>query len=276
MKYLKKLGLREVFIGLLIAGLSITVVKYFSRQAGVWRTIRVEVTGNDWTIDSYGTSRPPFWLSEKIKKGDVELGVDGSKIAEIVRVENYERGDERADVYLTVKVKTELNQKLQRYIYKGRAIEVGSPIELRLSRALVAGQVIDEQIPEEGYKTKEVIIKGRWHSQEPWRINQVQIGDKMVDRGSNQAVAEILSVWTEAATQKATINLASDNQIKVSSSPRWVDGMITARLVLEEHDNRWYFGGHQKVKVGRYIWLYLPEVDLPYMEIEAVDEVVEK
>lgn len=272
MKLFKNFGLREAFIVLLIAGLSVGLVKFFSRQAGVWRTIRVEVAGASWAQGGSPIS-PPFWLSENIKVGEVELGVDGTKIAEITKIENFERGDEKADIYLIVKVKTELNKKMNRHIFKGRAIEVGSLIEFRFKQALVGGQIIDDQVPENGYEQKEVIIKGRWQSQEPWRVNQVKIGDKMIDRGTGKVVAEILSVWPEPASQRTTVKVASADQLLVSSSPRWVDGVLRIRLLLEKHDDRWYFGGHQKVKVGRHLWLYLPEVDIPYMEIEAVDEV---
>lgn len=273
MRLVKNFGLREAFIGLLIAGLSISTVKYFVREAGVWQTIKVEVVGNDWTVKYYEQAKPPFWLSEKIKAGDSEKGVDGSKIAEVVRVENYEKVNEETDIYLTVKVKTELNQKLGKYVYKGRSIAVGELIELRLNRVLINGQIIDDQVPDEGYNQKEVIIRGRWKDQEPWRVGEVKAGDKMIDRGSGRAVAEILTAWIEPATNPVAVNFATSERLAVHNSQRWIDGMARVKLLVEEHDGGWFFGGHQKVKVGKYLMLYLSTVDVVNMEIEAIEPV---
>lgn len=271
MKLYKNFGLREAFIILLIAGLSISLVKYFSRQAGVWRTVRIEVTGNNWTNDPYSNSKPPFWMSERIKEGDIELGVDGTEIAKVVKVENYERGDELAEIYLIVKVKTEFNKKLNKFVFKGQAVEIGLPIQLRLNRVFVNGQVIDDQVPKEGYEKKDIIIKGRWKGQEPWKVQQISVGDKMVDRGNNQPVAEILSVWLEPSIKMVGIDPKYSDQLVISSNPRLVDGMVRAKITVEKHDDRWFFAGHQKVKVGRSIWIYLPEIDILGMEIETLE-----
>jgi|GEM_PF-4559302 hypothetical protein len=271
MKIIKDFGLREAFISLLIAGLSIGIVKHFSRQAGVWRTIRLEVVGSNWSLNQIEPSKPPFWLGEKIKQGDKELGVGGEEIAQVLRVENYERGDERTDVYLTVKVKTELNQKSGKYIFKGKAIEVGVPIELRLDRVFINGQILSDHVFEE-VKSKEVIVKGRWRNQEPWRINNIYVGDQMLDMGSNKAIAEILSVWTEKPSLHATINITYDRQLEINSSSRWIDGVLKAKLKVEEHDSKWYFAGHYQLKVGQHIELILPSIDVLYMEIEEIEE----
>lgn len=265
----KNFKIREAFIVLLIAGLSVGMVKYFARKAGVWRTIRVEVIGSGWEENAYQPVKPPFWLSEKIKINDVERGVDGSEIAQVLRVENYERGDEKADVYLILKVKTEFNGKMKKYVFKGKAIEVGAMVEFRLENALIRAQVVDDQVPGEGYEQKEVIIQGRWPNQEPWSVNEIKVGDTMVDRGNNQVVAEVLSVWSESAT----INLSHIDQLLVSSNSRRVDGLIKLKMRLVKYDDRWYFAGHQKVKVGRHIWVYLPEVDIPYLEVMAINPV---
>ena len=265
----KNFKIKEAFIVLLIAGLSVVMVKYFSRKAGVWQTIRVEVVGSGWENNSYQSVKPPFWLSEKIKINDIERGVDGSEIAEVLRVENYERDDEKTDVYLIMKVKTEFNGKMKKHVFKGRAIEVGSMVELRLSSVLVRAQIIDDQVPEEGYKQKQVIVQGRWLNQEFWSVNQIRVGDTMTNRGNNQVVAEVLSVWSEPAT----INLSRIGQLSITSGSRRVDGLIKFKILLVKYGDEWYFAGHQKVKVGRDIGIYLPDVDMPYVEIMAIDPV---
>ncbi len=270
---IKGLSIRNLFIILIIAGLSVTMVKFFGRKAGVWRTARIEVVGQDWTRGSYGDFKPPFWLSENIKVDQIERWVNGSEIARVIRVENYEREGGKADIYLTVRLRTQFNQKLNKYVYKGRAIEIGSPIELRLDRAVVQGQVIDDQVPEGGYEQKEIIITGRWLSQEPWMVDHVKVRDEMIDRGNNQVIAEVLSKWTEAANQKTRVHFPLFNQIVVTASDRVLDGVIEAKILVEEHDQRWFFAGHQEVEVGKNIWLYLPEITVDFMEIVEIKEV---
>lgn len=259
---IKKIGLREIFILLFIAGLSVSLVKFFGRQSGIWRTVRIMV-GEE-------AKKPDFWLSENIEIGEVEFGVDGSKIAEIIKIESYEADKEKVNMYLTVKVKTELNKKLNKYVYKGRAIEAGSLIEFRLPQALVKGVIIDDQVLEDGYEQKQVIVKGRWQAQKNQLVDKIKVGDKMFDLGGQKAVAEVLKVWVISSNKRTTIGFTANNQLEIAANPSLVDGIITLKLLVEKHDNRWFFAGDQKIKIGQELNLYLPMVDA-VLEIEDVD-----
>jgi hypothetical protein len=44
-------------------------------------------------------------------------------------------------------------------------------------------------------------------------------------------------------------------------------------LVLEEHDGEWFFGGHQLVKVGTYLWLYFTNINLDYVQIQSIEDI---
>lgn len=280
-KKLKQVTPLQIFIILVVITATVFVVKYFGKQ-GEWRLIRIQVVGRDWS-DSYVENegfRPPYWLVESIKEGDVELNVDGSKLAEVVKVERYKRIGSEYDTYLTLNIKGVLNTRTKKYVYKGRIIEVGAPINLNLSNTLVIGQVIDNQVPKEGYQTKKVMVTGRVRNTEPWIISNLNIGDKMTNGDQDGVVAEVLTINTEPAQsqilfsdpKKIGVRLSTGSLI-VERNPRLRDLILTAELTVEKHGDEWYLGGHQNIKVGNNIRLYFPQVDLKFVEIELIRDV---
>lgn len=280
-KKLKQVTPLQIFIILVVITATVFVVKYFGKQ-GEWRLIRVQVVGKDWSNSyvEYEGFRPPYWLVESIKQGDVELNTDGSKIAEVIKVERYKRVGSEYDTYLTLNIKGVLNTRTKKYVYKGRAIEVGAPISLNLNKALVIGQVIDNQAPKEGYQTKKVMVTGRTRNTEPWIISNLNIGDKMTSDNQGGVVAEVLTINTEPAQSQILFSdprkigvRSSTGSLIVERNPRLRDLVLTVELIIEKHGNEWYFGGHQNIKVGNNIWLYFPQVDLKFVEIESIRDV---
>lgn len=280
-KKLRQITPLQVFIILVVITATVFVVKYFGKQ-GEWRLIKVQVVGRDWSNSyfEYEGFRPSYWLVESIKQGDVELNVDGSKLAEVVKVERYKRVDSGYDTYLTLKIKGVLNTRTKKYVYKGRAIEAGAPISLNLDKALVIGQVIDNQVPEEGYQTKKIVVTGRIKSTEPWIITNLNIGDKMTSDNQGGVVAEVLTKNTELAQSQILFSdpkkigvRSSTGSLIVERNPRLRDLVLTVELTIEKHGNEWYFGGHQNIKVGNNIWLCFPQVDLKFVEIESIRDV---
>jgi len=271
---LKKVGVFELFVFLMVFFGVVVVVKYFGRKPQ-WRTIRVDVGGRNWK-DVWGgdNTKPPFWLSDKIKVDDEERGVDGRVIARILKVENYERSDESADLYLIVSIKGELNKRTGKFVFKGREVEVGAPIEMSFLRVRVLGQVIDDSYPDEGYKKKEFMITGRWERQEACVVKEVKVGEEMIERSSGEVIAEILEVKTELPTSSIFLQSDYRNNVVVDNDPERMDVVIKAKILMERIDDRWFFAGHQGVKVGRAIFIYLANVDMSYVKIESVEEVL--
>ncbi len=261
-KRLKSLTPLEIFILVTVAFSVVFLVRYFGIRKE-WRTIRVEVVGRNWSssYSPYGY-KTPFWLSDKLNVGLIEKDAGGKTIAKVIDIESYERGDEEAEVYLTVKVESFFNKRMEKYVFKGRALELGAPIELRLGNILVLGQIIDDDVPLGSYEEKEVIVVGRWIAQEPWIVAQVKKGDTMINRATGEVVAEILDVKIEPSTSNMFIsNPNIEGYVAIEKNPRLRDIVITLKLKLVEIDKRWYFGGHQKVKVGEQLWFYTDRID---------------
>jgi len=174
LKKLREVTFTQMIVLLLVVASVVGVVKFFGKRAD-WRTIKIQVVGKDWSNlpVTYNGYRPPYWLTESIQKNDVERSVGGGRIAEVIDVERYSRNGPEYDVYLTVRINGILNKKTNKYIYKGRAVEVGAPIELRLNRALVFGQIIDDQVPLEGYITKRIVVTSLYRNASPWIVKNL-------------------------------------------------------------------------------------------------------
>lgn len=265
-----------LFVVLAVVG----TVKFFGKS-GQWRLVKIQVVGKDWSsVPStvYSGFRPPYWLAESVKQDDVELSVGGTKIAQTVDVERYSRGGPDYDVYLTVRVNAIFNAKTKKYVYKGRAIEIGAPIDLRLTHTLVFGQVIDDNVPPQGYETAHVNVTVRYRNADPWIIDNVKPGDIMMGNPTGRVVAEVLSVTTEAPrgqllfTDAEKLNrLSASGSLFIERDPKLHDLIVQTKLFVEKHDGEWFFGGHQEVKVGNFLWLYFPHVNLKSVEVESVE-----
>jgi hypothetical protein len=260
---------------------TVGVVKFFGKR-GEWRVIKIQVIGKDWsTVPNavYSGYRPPYWLAESVKKNDVELSVGGGKIAEVVDVEQYSRGGPDYDMYLTVRINGILNAKTNKYVFKGRAIEVGAPVELRLDRALVFGQITSDHVPPEGYKTTHVVVTALYRNADPWIINNIKIGDAMSGGPDGRVVAEVLALTTEPTRGRllftdsaAAGRISASGDLFIDRDPKLQDLHVRARLLVEKHNDEWFFGGYQAIKAGNLLWLYFPNVNLKSMEIESVEK----
>lgn len=264
---LKTIGEFQWMSIVLLVATAFFIVSYFGKSE-VWRTIRIEVVGRDWTT-SYGTTlSPPFWLADAIHSGDVERSPSGGIEAEVVRVENSE--DLEGEVlYLTVRLLTQFDKRSNTFVFKGKALEIGSPIELHLANTFIRGQIVDDDAPEEDYEQRWVTISGRVRGQESWYIAQVNPGDQMIDFGTGEVLAEILSSRAVPATT-AVLHSTQDGLLVIQNSPAMRDILLTANIKVVRIGETWYFAGQQKVKIGEFIHIFLPELDVEWIWLEDV------
>jgi hypothetical protein len=269
-KRVSTLSLTELFIIASVISLTVFTVKYFGLKKE-WRTIRVEIINKNW-VDNYNPYgyRTPFWISDKLKIGQKELDKSGKMIAQIVQIENYERGTEEANVYLIVKIKTIYQKRQNRYLYKDQYLDLGSAIELDFDNILVHGQIIDNNVPPEGYPTKNFIITARVRNLEPYLYNKIHTGQKFIDRTTQEPVAEILSVNLEKPT--LVFFGLSGNTISIQQSEEnRKDVILKIKIKAYFYDNRWYLGGNQNIKLGNSIGFYCNEYNLFGLEIQNVE-----
>ena len=209
-KRLQSLSFFEIFISLSIITLVVFVVKYFGLKVE-WKTIRVEVINKSWAenYNPYGY-RTPFWLSDKIKVGQKEYGKSGVVIAEIIGVDNYVRGGEEAEVYLTVKVRTTYQRALRQYIFKDKPLDLGSAIEIAPDQNIIYGQIIDNDTPPGGYPKKELLVTGRGRGFESYFVDQIKVNDTMDNRYTKKPIATILEFNLNRLLALLSIKMMAD------------------------------------------------------------------
>lgn len=269
---LKTISPLQYFVVITIISLLIFLVKLFGIKED-YRLIRVEIVKKNWieNYDPYGY-RAPFWLSDKIKVGMTEKNPVGKNIAEVLKVENYIRGGQDAQIYLTLKAKVVYNKRLQRYTYKDAPLDLGSPIDLNLDTVRVIGQIIDDNVPPEGYPTKTIVVTARGRNFSPAEVSNVVPGLKMYERANNKVVAEVIEVKVEPSTQVQTSIDRFGNLYQNINQNK--DVIITVNLEVVNIDNRWYFSGHSQIKPnhqGDLLYLFTDKMDLPGLLIESVD-----
>lgn len=271
-KLISKISPLEIFIVITICFLTVFLIKFFGIKKE-WRTIKVEVIKKNWTenYDPYGY-RTPFWLSDKIKKGQTEKDKGGKVIAQLVNFENYERGSEETELYLYVKIQTTFNKRTEKYFFKDKEINLGSPIELNLDNNLILGQIIDNDVPSEGYPTKNFIVTLRAKNLEPSIIANIIPHDKMIDRANQETIIEILGIITENPTSNLLVKQLSNdkNNLSVFYNPKLKDALIKVRVKASLQDNRWFFTGHQSLKVGNSLYFYGKNINLYDLTMEDV------
>jgi hypothetical protein len=271
---LKKLTPTEIVITILFITTAIIFIKYFSSKA-TWKTVRIEVIKKNWAenYDPYGY-KAPFWLSDKIKIGQNEINKSGKVIATVTNIENYERGGEEIDLYLTVKIKTNYTKKTNSYSFKDNQIYLGSAIELNLDNNYLIGQIIDMDPPVSGYQTKQFLITTNIRDVDVEKIKNITLHDKMYNKTDNSIISEIIKIETSSPTNNIYIqNTSHTNFLSLSQNNKNKDVTIKFLVTAKYISQDWYFAGHQNIKVGNNFYFYSPKINLYGMEIVNVEEI---
>lgn len=268
MKDKKILGLRlgDLAVLLLVCGLVVLMVKHFKHE-DEWRTIKVRVSGQKgWFV------HPPYWMGEAIGVGMVERGTDGEKLAEITRVENYQRGNEYQDLYVTVNVKGVQDKTSGIFSFKSRPLQVGKEVEFEFPQVYFSGIVIADEDDLSEVTSQWFRVRMKWKDVYPWEANALEEGMEMRGDSRGEYVAKILDV----ASQWADRSVETDRGTVVAGrDPRKRDVVIDMELSADEYGDGYYFAGHQKFKVGEMIWIYFPEVDVEkvlVMDVEKIEK----
>ena len=272
-KRVQSLTIFEIFISISIIVFTVFIVKFFGQKVES-KIIRIEVINKSWgeSWNPYGY-RTPFWLSDKLKIGQKEYDKSGNVIAEIIDIENYARGNEEAEIYLTVRVRTEYQKRLRQHFFKNIPLDLGSSIEIAPDQNIVYGQVIDNNVPPQGYLKKEFSIIARGRGYDQYVIDNIKIGERVENRHNGEAVATIVELHTEKTTQMyvSEITNYNDQGLSFRVDPNTQDIVVKLNMTAEQIDKRWYFAGHQQLKISNSIWFYGQNVDL-ILEIESIEE----
>jgi len=270
-KRFQSLTIFEIFISISIVVFTVFIVKFFGQKVES-KIIRIEVINKSWeeNWDPYGY-RTPFWLSDKLKIGQKEYDKSGKVIAEIIDIENYERGGEEAEVYLTVRVRTKYQKRLHQHLFKNKPLDLGSAIEIAPDQNIVYGQIVDNDVATEGYRSKEFTVTARGRGVSQYIIDSIKIGEMMNNRYDQETIATITDFHTEKTTKMYVNEITNNYQyLGFKTNPDTQDVIVRFKLMANQIDNRWYFAGHQHVKIGNILYFYGQDVNL-FLEIEDVE-----
>ena len=197
----------------------------------------------------------PFWMANKLSVGQKMLNTEGETIAEITNIERYEASAETSDLYLDVKLKTLYEEKSKQYLFNSKTVNLSNLITLQFNNIVIdQTQIIDDDLPENGYKKKEMIVTGRWDGVETWQIDQMKVGDKMINEADGNAIAEILKIRYE--TPLNNIFVYRQGEINAFPHPNRKNVIFTVKVSGFEYDSKLYFAGHQRIKSNYDIVVY--------------------
>ena len=270
-KRLQTLSIFDIFICVSIITFTIFIVKFFGQKIES-KIVRIEIINRSWTenYDQYGY-RTPFWLSDKLKINQKEYDKSGKIIAEIINIENYERGSEEAEVYLTVKLRTTYQKRLHQSFFKEKPLNLGSAIEISPDQNTVFGQIVDNNVPIKGYPEKTFIITARAREIDKYIVNNTHVDDTMYNRYTNEPVATIIDIKTENTTR--IMDSSHNSYLQTGQKSTAQDIILKLKIKAYQIDNRWYFGGHQQIKVGNPFYFYGQQINYYNMAIENVENV---
>jgi len=263
-----------LLVTMIISILVISMVKH--QKISLQRqTIRIEITGKDWTNNYSLTEgyRAPYWLIEKLEKGIVELSPDGKIIAELLNIEYYERHGGSLQVFLDLEIETVDSFSSGKTIYKGKNIQIGETIEFNLNNTKILGQVTD--INDINYQREKeyVIVQGIYRNVPNSLAQKVEVGLQSINPINGNVYSEIINKNVFQSTDKVFYEYPSEGIVHFRTDYSRRDIVLEVRLQVEKHLGQYFYSGNQIVKPGNNLALFFPTVNLKLMEITDVSEI---
>lgn len=252
------LAISVVFLGLIFLGQFI-----FKKEK--WVKIEVKVSRPELWGE---TLPPPYWLADRIKKGDEQYDSLGRKVAEVLDVRTYEWTRGKKIVYLSLNLRVEVDKRKRTLKFNQRPLEIGEEIDLELGEVGVQGLVTFVEGVPDTRVWEEKIVEVRiieWFEvfpetlgTLPWRAEAIKVGDQVKDVQGGVA-AEVLDKRVRPAEK---IVKTADGRVFVRQDPIKKDVSLVLKLKTVKQAGVNYFLDEFKVKVGSTILLSLPEIDI--------------
>ncbi len=196
-----------IFLFIIVCALTLVFALFKSTASETqYIYVKVKVSQGFWWAS---TSKPSPWYAKAIKKGDIEYNILGKPTAEILEVRYYsvfsknEPTENKYDIYLTIKLAADYNNRTQKYVFKRSNITISSPIELETQSTQITGTVIDvsEQEFADEYIEKTIFLTKNFAH--PWEYEAIKVGDSYFD--GEEIVFEVLG-----KNQVATSEIKTD------------------------------------------------------------------
>lgn len=203
----------------------------------------------------------PNWLDNAIEVDDREISPLGGLNAVVLDKESYEASFYGKYVYLLLKINA-IKDRSGIYLFKNKPLSVGSPVDLKLTKAQISGLVTYVGNEKPKYEYKKLLVKLKGLKEDWWIGDAIKIGSVIKDNKEEEIVRVTSSKVSPAGGSLLNID------------PNKSDVEVTVELKVKEVDNNYFYAETQKVKVDENLFLPFKEVSLN-LPITSVREVAE-
>lgn len=250
------LGKYDVFKPLFLI-IFITLVFFIARvllQKDQYVTVELYASGGEWWFDN---PEPPYWLTDPIKKGEVEYDPQGGKLVEILDTQKFEVG-QRKMLWIKAKLKVVENKHAKQFRFRREPLQIGSVIYIAPSNIKVYCNVLSVEGTGAKMTETEHIVTLKEYEIFPWHADAIHVGDKMKD-DEGKTIAEIIDKKTVDAEMLTT---DSQGNTHVRSNPLRKDLTLKLRLKTINSAGIDYFSYFQPIKIGFYLWIPFEKVNV--------------
>lgn len=190
----------------------------------------------------------PNWFVKFLHIGMKEVDIFGKPMAEIVDVRRYYATDQRSMVYLTVSLKTVYSLSNHQHTYKGKAVAIGSSIQLPLDNLFVQGLIVDIEGQKKSNLNK-LSVQARIINLDPvfphtegipgFVADSINEGDIM-DDPLGRPIIKVIKKTVEDA--KVAVTTATGDII-LQRHPMRKDVSLDLEILAEKIDGRYYLFG---------------------------------
>ncbi len=235
-----------LFIAVAILVISTALIKTATSESDyIYAKVKIS-QGYWWT----STQSPNVWFINSLKAGDVEYGLLGKPIVEVLELRHYPtmsfpKYQTQYDIFLTLKLAVNVNTKTQKYVFKRSTIGVGSPIELEFPSAQISGSVIEisKALPKNRLVEKDIIITKKQGF--PWEVEAIKIGDEQFD---GEEVVFKVTAKQALATSRIDINPYGNVNLGLRDPRRYIT--VRGKIKVREKGDLLIFGEEQVVAPG--------------------------
>lgn len=243
--FFRKNYIITIFIAcILFVGVVVVARAFLSKPTYIY--VKVKVGQGLWWAT---TAKPPIWMVNAIKKGDVAVDLLGKPTAEILSKRYYRYyGSDQFDVYLTMKLKVSGNKRTGTYSFDRSTLSVGTPIEIQFPNEVVTGTVIELSQKSLNKKLIEKTITVTKKYAYPWEFVAISVGDSYFD--GEDKIFEVLDKETNGSVFLLSYsNAYSTTGANVVEPSNYVT--VKAKVKMQQVDGQWVLGEDQLIVPGR-------------------------
>lgn len=267
--------LLDGFVIFVVLAVVFLVAKQIFQQK-TWVTAEIKITPEQWWFDS---APPPKWLALSIQKGDREISWNGATMAEVTDVRQYDTGYDRTFSYLTVRLLSEYDKKAQKFLYKNSYLDIGSAVELTLSKTRVQGLITDIPGAHDAREKVTKIVTLKLYDRYPWYAEAIAVGNAIEVNGVT--IAEVIDKEVQISEMTSLSNNTTgqidyqptkESVYILRQNPNKRDITIKMKMLLtKDADGSLIYRDDQRILIGNQLFIALPNINLQYATVVSVE-----